>query len=213
MKNKLLFGCLVFMGAWGCLACGQTAHDESGGNAGSYGASAQKYIIDTKASYVAWRGSLLLDTGEDYAGYVYPSGGEMITDNGQLVGGKVVIDMESMVYKDRQHKNSPVFHLKSADYFDVEKFPTAAFVITGVKPAPGKTLEVKGKLTIKGVTRTVSFPAKMTLADGVLKADGQLVIDRTEWGIRYNSGRFYDVAADQVVADGIELILQVVARK
>ena len=59
---------------------------------------------------------------------------------------------------------------------------------------------VKGDLTIKGVTHPVTFLAKMEVQDGIVKVNGQLIIDRTNWGIRYSSGKFYDNLADHTVS-------------
>ena len=74
-------------------------------------------------------------------------------------------------------------------------------------------MQVTGNLTIKGVTNEVSFPAKIDLKDGIVKANGKLVIDRTDWGIRYRSGKFYDVVADQIVSDDVEFLMNIVAKK
>jgi polyisoprenoid-binding protein YceI len=116
-------------------------------------------------------------------------------------------------YKDKEHKNSPVKHLKSPDFFDVEKFPISTFAITKVASVGGENIKVTGNLTIKGVTNPITFPARMEVKDGVARANGKVVIDRTEWGIRYRSGKFYNKLADQTVSDDIELQMKIVAKK
>ncbi|RAJ75113.1 YceI-like domain-containing protein [Chitinophaga dinghuensis] len=58
----------------------------------------------------------------------------------------------------------------------------------------------------------VTFPAKIQVKDGIVEANGKLVIDRTQWGIRYRSGKFYDNLADQAVWDEVELLMKVVAK-
>jgi polyisoprenoid-binding protein YceI len=68
-------------------------------------------------------------------------------------------------------------------------------------------------LTIKGVTNEVSFPAKIEVKNGIVKANGKLIIDRTDLGIRYRSGKFYDVVADQIVSDDVEFLMDIVAKK
>jgi polyisoprenoid-binding protein YceI len=134
-------------------------------------------------------------------------------EKGQLVGGTVEIDMNTIEYKDKENKNTPVNHLKSPDYFDVEKFPISTIAITRVASVSGKTIKVTGDLTIKGVTHPVTFPAKMEVEEGIVKANGKVIIDRTDWGIRYRSGKFYDILADQTVSDDIELLIKIVAKK
>ena len=172
----------------------------------------QKYMIDTKQSVVTWKGSMALDIEEEHIGYVYVSKGELMIEKGKLVGGTVVIDMNTIEYKDKTNKNTPVKHLKSPDYFDVEKFPISTIAITKVESVGSQTI-VTGDLTIKGITHPVTFPAKMEVKDGIVKANGKLVIDRTDWGIRYKSGKFYDILADEIVSDDIEFHMMIVAKK
>jgi hypothetical protein len=52
----------------------------------------------------------------------------------------------------------------------------------------------------------------MEVKDGILKANGKLIIDRTDWGIRYRSGKFYDIVADEIVSDDIEFYMNIVAK-
>ena len=101
-------------------------------------------------------------------------------------------------------------HLKSADFFDVEKFPISAFVITQVA---SENINVTGILTIKGIMQTVTFPVKMEVKGGVVTAIGNVIIDRTKWDVRYKSGKFYDIIADETVSDDIEFLMKVVAGK
>lgn len=155
---------------------------------------------------------MLFDIDEEHVGYIHLSKGELMIENGQLMGGTAEIDMHSIEYKDKASKNTPVKHLKSPDYFDVEKFPVSTIAITRIESLRGHTI-VKGDLTIKGVTHPVIFPARMEVQDGIVKANGKLIIDRTNWGIRYRSGKFYDNLADQTVSDDIELHIKIVARK
>ena len=52
----------------------------------------------------------------------------------------------------------------------------------------------------------------MEVKNGILKASGKLNIDRTDWGIRYKSGKFYDIAADEIVSDDMEFYMNIVAK-
>ena len=84
--------------------------------------------------------------------------------------------------------------------------------ITKIESLRGHTI-VKGDLTIKGVTHPVTFPANMEVQDGIVKANGKLIIDRTKWDVRYRSGKFYDNLKDQAIADSIEFHIKIVAKK
>ena len=204
MNNKISLAYLILIVAPLVFGCSGPAKEENKNNTSASSLSmGQKYIIDTKESVVTWKGSMLLSS-EEHIGYVYISKGELMIDKGQLVGGTVEIDLNTIEYKDKENKNTPVNHLKSPDYFDVEKFPISTFAITEVASVSDKTMKVTGNLTIKGNTHSVTFPAEMEVKDGIVKANGKVIIDRTDWGIRYRSGKFYDNLADQAVSDDIE---------
>jgi polyisoprenoid-binding protein YceI len=173
----------------------------------------EKYVIDNKESVVTWKGSMAFADNGKHIGYVYLSKGELIIEKGQLVGGRVEIDMHSIEYKDKEHTNSPVMHLKSADFFHVVEFPISTFVITRVASVSDENIKVTGNLTIKGITQAVTFPAKMEVKNGIVNANGKVTIDRTQWGIRYKSGKFYDNLADEAVSDDIEFDMKIVAKK
>ncbi len=103
--------------------------------------------------------------------------------------------------------------MKSADYFDAEKFPISTFAITKVVTDRDDKIQVTGNLTIKGITKPITFPATIDVKDGRAEANGKVVINRTQWGIRYASGKFYDNLADEAVSDDIGIDMKIVAQK
>ncbi len=173
----------------------------------------EKYVIDKKESVVTWKGSMAFADNGEHKGYVYLSKGELMIEKGQLVSGAVEIDMNTIEYKDKQHPNSPIKHLKSSDFFDVEKFPISTFLITRVTSVSGENIKVTGNLTIKGITQAVTFPAQIEVKDGIVNANGKVIIDRTKWDVRYKSGKFYDNLADEAISDDIEFDMKIVAKK
>ncbi|GAB3517379.1 YceI family protein [Emticicia fontis] len=214
MNKKLSITYLILMTAPLFFGCGGTVKEENKTHTSASSTNqGEKYRIDTTESVVTWQGSMLFDFKEEHIGYVHPSNGDLMIDKGQLVGGTVEIDMNTMEYKDKTDTNTPIKHLKSTDYFDVEKFPTSTFTITKVESVSHDNIKVTGDLTIKGITNTVTFPARMELKDGIVKANGKLTFDRTDWGIRYASGKFYDNLADQAVSDDVVLLMEIVAKK
>ena len=134
-------------------------------------------------------------------------------ENGQLIGGTVEVDMSTIEGDDHRSDNNLINHLKGPDFFDVKKFPISTITITRVESINGENKKVTGNLTIKGITHPVSFPANMEVQDGIVKANGKLVIDRTKWDVRYNSGKFYDNLKDQAISDSIEFRIKIVAKK
>ena len=215
MSNKLTTAYLILIIAPFFFGCGPVAVQDKNNASASSVSLGQKYIIDTKESIITWKGSMVFDFGEEHVGYVYISKGELMIEKDSLVGGTAEIDMKTIEYKDKESKNTPVKHLKSPDFFDVEKFPISTFAITKIESVNvrSKTIKVTGNLTIKGITNPVTFPAKMEVKDGIVRANGKIVIDRTQWGIRYRSGKFYDNLADQAVSDDFEIQMNIVAKK
>jgi polyisoprenoid-binding protein YceI len=134
-------------------------------------------------------------------------------ENGELMGGTVEVDMNTIEDKNHGRDNKLVNHLKDPDFFEVEKFPFSTIVITSVTSISGESKKVTGNLTIKGIIHPVTFPIKMEAKEGVVKADGRLVIDRTRWNVRYKSGKFYDNLANQTMSDSIEFDIKMIAKK
>jgi len=77
-------------------------------------------------------------------------------------------------------------HLKSPDFFEVRRYPTAHFEATKIEPSSGLTCQIAGKLTLHGVTREISFPATVEIGDSGLKLRSEFTIDRLEFGINYD---------------------------
>ena len=130
-----------------------------------------------------------------------------------MIGGTVEIDMNKIEGPGHESGNGLINHLKGPDFFDVKKFPFSTIAITSVAAIADENKNITGNLTIKGITQPVNFPAKMEIKDGVVKAAGKLVIDRTNWGISYGSGRFFDNLANKTISDSIELNIKIVAKK
>jgi polyisoprenoid-binding protein YceI len=173
----------------------------------------EKYVIDKKESVVTWKGSMVFASKGQHTGYVYVSKGELIIEIDQLVGGTVEIDMNTITDPIHGSDNNLINHLKDPDFFDVKKFPISTFVITKVASGTGSTIEVTGNLTIKDITYEVTFPAKVEVKMGTVNANGKLIIDRTKWDVRYQSGKFYANLADKAISDDIEFDMKITARK
>ena len=191
----------------------ESKNDESASLVSLSHNTSEKYIVDKKESVVTWKGSMLLTPANAHTGYVYISRGELMVEGSKPVGGTVEVDMNTLADKEHGGENDLINHLKSDDFFDVKKFPVAAFFITNVVPMDGSTINVTGNLTIKGITHPVTFPAKTEVKNGIVTAIGKLSIDRTIWDIRYKSGKFFANLADEAISDYIELEMKIIAKK
>ena len=215
MNNKPSIAYLILIIAPLFFGCEGPVTGENKNNASAISLSLhvgnEKYfIIDTKESVVAWTGSSVHGKHE---GYAYISKGELMIENSQLMGGTVEIEMNKIEGPDHLRDNNLINHLKGPDFFDVKKFPVSTIAITSVESIDGENKKVTGSLTIKGITHPVTFPAKMEVKDGIVRANGKVVIDRTQWDVRYNSGKFYDNLADKAISDSIEFQIKIVAKK
>jgi polyisoprenoid-binding protein YceI len=100
-------------------------------------------------------------------------------------------------------------HLKSADFFDVGKFPKITFQSTSVSPAAaaGGTYTVTGNLSLHGVTKAITFPAKIDMASGGVNVSAEFSINRKDFGITYPG------MADDLIRDDVVVKLDIRAAK
>ena len=80
-------------------------------------------------------------------------------------------------------------HLKSVDFFEVRRYPTAHFETTKIVATSSGTSQITGKLTLHGVTREVSFPATIDIENSGLKLKSEFTLDRLEFGINYDPSK------------------------
>lgn len=156
----------------------------------------------TSGSVVNFVGSKV--TGSHSGGFKTVTGHFTVKD-GALVGNdhKVVIDMGS-IWSDAEKLTG---HLKSADFFDVEKFPESTFAATSLTKKSDTAYEVSGNFTLHGVTKNITFPATVTQSGDVVKIDSKFDINRQDFGVVY-PGKAEDLIRNEVV---IELKLEVKA--
>ncbi|WP_436516826.1 YceI family protein [Ekhidna sp. To15] len=172
----------------------------------------ENYKVSTEESTVEWVGKKV--TGQ-HNGVISLQGGRLEMVEGQLVGGIFTIDMTTITDTDLSggSKEKLEGHLKSDDFFGVEKFPTATFVITKAVPqGPGK-YKIIGNITIKGKTEEIQFPATIEEKDGKMVASADLSIDRSKFDVRYGSGSFFDNLGDKTIYDNFDLSISLVASK
>jgi polyisoprenoid-binding protein YceI len=104
-------------------------------------------------------------------------------------------------------------HLLSPDFFDAANNGNAAFSVTGIKEEGGKTI-VEGNLTLKGVKKNISFPAKVSEeGNKAMIVSEVFTINRTDFGMKYGSSSFFDGLKDKAISDDVELSVSVTANK
>lgn len=161
--------------------------------------------VDTAASVLTWKGTK--PTGA-HDGVVSLKSGGMLIENGALTQGEFVIDMATILNNDMAGSEGAgklEGHLKSADFFDVENFPTSKFVITSVNETEGK-LSVTGNLTIKDVTKSITIPATIATEGGVTTFTSEkFMVNRADFNVKYGSKSFFDNLKDKFIDDLMEM--------
>jgi len=168
-------------------------------------ASTAQIPIDTIFSEISWIGTK--PTGQHFGVFKIKSG-FIALDGDQVKGGSLEISIASMKVNninDASPDHSKfIRHMMSEDFFDVAKFPMAQFEILSVEPyvaasdgnasmvkgpntVTDPTHSITGNLTLKEVTKTVTFPAKITIANGRVEAMAKFNIDRTTWNMSYRA--------------------------
>lgn len=158
--------------------------------------------VNTAKSTVQWTGKKV--TGE-HTGTIGIKDGTLEVENSMLTGGKIVMDMNSIVDKDLTDPawNAKLIgHLKSDDFFGVETYPTSELVITKVI-GNAQNYTVSGNLTIKGITNPVTF--KVTASADGKSYKGSMTIDRAKYNIKFRSKSFFENLGDNLIYDDFTL--------
>lgn len=162
----------------------------------------EKKEVKTNESKVTWKAYKV--TGS-HTGTVNLNSGTLIFDDGKLTGGEFDVDMTSLISADLEgeYKGKLEGHLKSDDFFGVEKYPNSTLIFTKVKATGKNSYEVQGDLTIKGITKPVTFDVSVYGS----KATATLKVDRAQYDVKYGSGSFFDDLGDKTIYDEFDLVV------
>ncbi|WP_420574377.1 YceI family protein [Kordia sp.] len=178
-------------------------------------AEAVKYKVDTANTTVTWKGSKVI--GGSHNGTMNVSSGTFAVKDGKLESGNFIIDIKSLKVLDipaEDEGNAKLKgHLLNGDFFDAENHGSAAFSVTGVKEENGKTM-IEGNLTLKGVKKNISFPAKVSMeGDKAMIVSEVFTINRTDFGMKYGSSSLADTVKDRAISDDVELSVNLTGTK
>ncbi|RYG22278.1 MAG: YceI family protein [Chitinophagaceae bacterium] len=173
---------------------------------------ADTYTVDLTKSTISWEAKKL--TG-GHTGFIDLTAGNLVFNGKKLTGGNFAASMATLRTMDNNKPNAGLDrHLKSDDFFSVEKFPGASFVIKKVAGS-GANVTVTGDLTMRGVTNSISFPATLTWnADKTISANADKIeIDRTKFGIQYRSKSIFSDIGDKMIEDNFTIAVKLVVKK
>ena len=183
------------------------------------------YNVDLAASKVDWKAFHKGGFAPRW-GTLKLKSGEITVENDAVTSGEFVIDMTtlkvdpaSVTEADKKPADLEA-HLKNADFFDVEKQPTSDFKITALADLAGELPKdavaganktISGNLTLLGKTLNVSFPAKVTVAEGKASIQAKFTVNRADWGIKFGTDE--TDPAEWMISKDIEIGINVTASK
>ena len=163
--------------------------------------------VNIQESKIEWKGYKV--TGSHTGTISIKSGNFDFDENGILTGGNFIIDMSTIEVTDLKGGGAAKLkgHLTSADFFGVENHPEATFTITKViSRGTSNQYKIIGDLTIKNITKEIKFNADINEST----ATADIVIDRSDFDIRYGSGSFFDNLGDKTIYDEFDLSITLV---
>lgn len=168
------------------------------------------YKIDTKRSYIRWTASKL--TRAHY-GRLYLDSSYISALNGKIYDGFISVNMNTIINSDVQSKKENqqlIKHLKSKVFFDVQNHPFSTIKIIKTIPnafskngQPNYTFV--GELTIRDTTHIITFPAYITLVGNNLRGKAVFSFDRTKYGMRFNSEKYFPKIGKLLIHDQVKL--------
>jgi len=154
-------------------------------------APGDRYVF-AEGSTLTWVGSKV--TGSHDGGF-HDFSGEVVLVDGDPAASRVSVAIDATsIWSDTERLTE---HLKSADFFEVESYPTATFTSTSIVPAD-EGYSVTGNLDMHGVSKSITFPATILVEEGRIVVRAEFFIKRYDWGIVY-PGKPDDLIRDEVV--------------
>ncbi|MBP9828053.1 YceI family protein [Patescibacteria group bacterium] len=170
------------------------------------------YQANTEESVITWSGKKAIMPA--HTGKVSINFADLMIEEYQPVAGSVVINMQSITSDEELVLLEE--HLKNDDFFAVETYPTATFTVTnlGTISPPTSNYVATGIMKIRDIEKEISFPIKITQEeDGNIRVTGIIIIDRTDFDIRYNSSSFFENLGDALIENNFTLTLDLLFEK
>ncbi len=174
------------------------------------------FEVDVTNSTLGWKGTKV---GGQHNGTINIKSGNIAVEKNNITAGNFEIDMNTIKDLDITEADGAaklVGHLASPDFFDVAKYPTSKFEITGAEKLAqadslGNNYNIMGNLTIKDVTKNITIPANVTMDSTQFTAASKFNIDRTDFKVEYGSGKIFPKMKDKAIGDIMEFDLNLKA--
>tara|TARA_B100001057_G_scaffold467707_1_gene526107 strand:+ start:389 stop:1012 length:624 start_codon:yes stop_codon:yes gene_type:complete len=205
MKNILKYASVLLI----ITSCTQTGPSTNATDAQTILERPNSYdslIIDNQKSTLFWKGTK--PTGDIHVGTVKIKEGTLNISGESIVGGKFIIDMNSILVTDKdmseKGKSKLKKHLTNDDFFETNNYPEAILEITS---STSDSLEAN--LKIKNITKSITIPYSLAKDNGEINANSSFSIDRTLWGVTYKSS-FFKNLTDRLIDDAIQFDIELI---
>jgi polyisoprenoid-binding protein YceI len=171
------------------------------------------YIIDVATSSLKWRGENVV--GKKHEGAILVKRGNITIAGEAITGGEIVIDMNTLTDVDLSGDDKAKLegHLKSPDFFDTAKFGEATYTIISGTKANAINYDVKGKLTIKGITQDLDCKMVVAPSGADIAVGGGFVFDRSKFDVRYGSDKFFDNLGNNMIKNEVIMTVNLQGKK
>jgi len=168
-------------------------------------------------SMLKWRAAHLVGVQKRFGTTMLKSASVLLNDN-VVTNATFVVDLASLTvdnFDDTEQKGKLEGHLKSPDFFNIEKHPTAKFELTNVEKTTGDyNSKITGNLTILEISKSITFNANIAVLDNSVAINSEdFSVNRQDWGLSYNTEGDKGVPADFLIADAVGFTINVAVTK
>ena len=205
IRKFIIPASIIILTLIGCGKKNETKDIKVGNTSSTYLEKGSYDIINTE-SELKWIGKEL--STDTHTGTLALKKGKIDVNANGVINGEVEIDMTTITVTDMQGKWGTKLegHLKSPDFFDVEKYSNAFITFqSDENPIKNNQINLTGELTIKDITHPISFTAELLQKKPTLKAKASMSFDRSEYDVRFRSGKFFENIGDKLILDDIEV--------
>ncbi len=170
--------------------------------------SQENLTVNVENSNLNWKGYKPTGT---HNGTIKLLSGNVTMENNKIIGGNFVADMSTITDADGSAKLEG--HLKSEDFFEIAVYPTSKFEITEIVNK-GEKIQVTGNMTIKGITKQITFPATLKVSkDDMTLTSDTFQINRADFNVKFKSKTFFNDLKDKFVNDEFDFQVTIIANK
>ncbi len=205
IRKFIIPASIIILTLIGCVKKNETKDIKVCNTSSTYLEKGSYDIINTE-SELKWIGKEL--STDTHTGTLALKKGKIDVNANGVINGEVEIDMTTIIVTDMQGKWGKKLegHLKSPDFFGVEKYPNAFITFqSDENTIKNNQINLTGELTIKDITHPISFTAELLQKKPTLKAKASMSFDRSKYDVRFRSGKFFENLGDKLILDDIEV--------